>query len=78
MNRDRVAGNWKQFNGNVQEQWSRFRGDASGVDAARHAQLAGSIQVRHGMSNEESERQLRDFENRNRNWIPSRRWVQAH
>ena len=71
MNRDRVAGSWKQFNGNVQEQWSRLRGDASGIDAARHAQLAGSIQVRRGMSNEESERQLRDFQNRNRNWIPS-------
>jgi len=71
MNRDRVAGSWKQFGGNVQEQWSRLLGDESGVDAARHAQLAGSIQVRRGMSNEESERQLRDFHNRNRNWIPS-------
>ncbi len=71
MNRDRVAGSWKQFSGNVQEQWSRLIGDESGVDAAKYAQLAGSIQVRHGMSNEESERQLRDFQSRNRNWIPS-------
>lgn len=71
MNRDRVAGGWKQFSGNAQERWSRLRGDASGIDAARHTQLAGSIQVRRGMSNEETERQFRDFQSRNRNWIPS-------
>ncbi|MBE0620311.1 MAG: hypothetical protein IH605_06935 [Burkholderiales bacterium] len=68
MNWDRFAGSWKQFSGKVQEQWSRLRGDESGIDAARHAQLAGSIQLRHGMANEETERQLRDFLDRNRDW----------
>lgn len=68
MNRDRIAGSWKQFSGNVQEQWSRFFGDEAGVSAARHTRLAGSIQVRHGLSIEESERQLKDFLNRNRDW----------
>ena len=68
MNLDRIAGSWKQLSGKVQEQWSRLRGDESGAAAARHAQLAGDIQVRRGMSNEESERQLKDFLDRNRDW----------
>ena len=73
MNRDRVAGSWKQFSGNVQEQWNRFVGDEAGVSAAQHTRLAGSIQVRRGMSMEETERQFRDFLDRNRDWDLSRR-----
>ena len=73
MNRDRVAGSWKQFSGSVQEQWSRFVGDESGVSAAKHNQLAGRIQVRRGMSTEDTERQLKDFLDRNRDWDLSRR-----
>ena len=72
MNRDRVAGNWKQFSGNLRECWSRLLGDESGVEAGKRDQLAGSIQVRHGASKEEAERQLRDFLDRNRDWDLSR------
>lgn len=68
MNRDRVAGSWKQFSGSVQEQWSRFAGDESGVGAAQHTRLAGRIQARRGRSTEDAERQLKDFLNRNRDW----------
>jgi uncharacterized protein YjbJ (UPF0337 family) len=68
MNRDRVEGSWKQLSGKVGEQWSKLIGDEPGVNAARHTQLAGSIQVRHGMSKEETERQIRDFRYRNRDW----------
>jgi uncharacterized protein YjbJ (UPF0337 family) len=78
MNRDRVAGNWKQFSGQLQEQWSRLVGDEPGVSAAQYTRLAGTIQVRHGESNEEIERQLSDFLKRNRNWNPSKRWFQAY
>lgn len=73
MNRDRVAGSWKQLSGSVREQWSRLLGDESGVSAAQHTQLAGSIQVRRGMSTEDTERQLKDFLDRNRDWDLSRR-----
>jgi len=73
MNRDRVEGNWKQFSGKVREQWGRLTHDDSGVDAGRRDQLAGSIQARHGMSQEETERQVRDFLYRNRDWDLSMR-----
>jgi uncharacterized protein YjbJ (UPF0337 family) len=73
MNRDRVEGNLKQFSGKLKEQWGRLTHDESGVDAGRRDQLAGSVQVRHAMSKEETERQVRDFLYRNRDWDLSRR-----
>lgn len=74
MNRDRIEGNWKRWSGQAEEQWSRLIGDESGLNAARHRQLAGSIQVRRGNSKEEAERQIRGFLHRNRDWNLSRRW----
>ena len=77
MNRDRVEGNWKQLRGNLREQWGKLLGNASDVDAGRRDQLAGSIQVRQGMSKEEIERQLSDFLDRNRDWDLSKRWFRS-
>jgi uncharacterized protein YjbJ (UPF0337 family) len=73
MNRDRIEGSWKQFGGIAREQWGRLIHDQSGVDAGRRDQLAGSVQVRHGISQDESARQVRDFLYRNRNWDLSKR-----
>jgi uncharacterized protein YjbJ (UPF0337 family) len=77
MNRDRVEGSWRQFRGQLQEQWGRLTHNDSGVDSGRREQLAGSIQVRHGISKEEAERQIRDFLYRNRDWDISRRWFRV-
>jgi uncharacterized protein YjbJ (UPF0337 family) len=77
MNRDRVEGNLKQFSGKLKEQWGKLTRDQSGVDAGRRDQLAGSIQVRHANSKEETERQVRDFLDRNRDWNLSRRWFRT-
>ncbi len=68
MNRDRVEGSWKQFSGILREQWGNLRGDAAGAAAGRRDQLAGSMQVRHGVAQEDTARQLRDFLDRNRDW----------
>jgi uncharacterized protein YjbJ (UPF0337 family) len=75
MNWNRVEGSWKQLSGKADEMWCMLIGDEPGVDAARHTQLAGSIQVRRGMSEEEAERQIGDFAYRNRDWNLSRRRV---
>ena len=77
MNRDRVEGRLKQISGKLKEQWGKLTHDESGVDAGRRDQLAGSVQVRHAMSKEETERQVRDFLYRNRDWDLSRRWFQS-
>jgi uncharacterized protein YjbJ (UPF0337 family) len=73
MNRDRIEGNWKQFSGHVREHWGKLSGDEADMYAGKHDQLAGSVQERRGLAQEESERQLKDFLYRNRDWNPSRR-----
>ena len=75
MNRDRIEGLAKQLSGKALELWSRFRGDDAGVNAARRTQNAGRIQLRHGNSKAEIDRQLSDFRRRNRDWDISRRSI---
>ena len=73
MNRNRFKGRWKQFGGKVKEQWGRLTNDPQREFAGRRDQLAGRIQEQHGIAKEESERQLTDFLDRNRNWDLSNR-----
>ena len=68
MNRDRFEGAWKQFSGKVREEWCKLTDDVRGVVAARRDQRAGRMQERRGISKESVERQLREFQARNRNW----------
>lgn len=73
MNRDRLEGKWKQFSGTVREQWGRLTDDRLSVVAGKYDQAVGRIQERYGIYKEESERQLREFLNRNREWDSSSR-----
>lgn len=73
MNRDRIEGNWKQFSGKLRERWGRLTGDAADMFAGKRDQLAGSMQQRRGLAQEESERQFKDFLSRNRDWNSSKR-----
>jgi len=68
MNRDRFEGIWKQFSGNVKEMWCRLTGDMPGAVAARRDQRVGWIQEGRGISKETIERQLEEFQVRNRDW----------
>ena len=71
MNRNRIEGTWKQVSGKVRELWCALLGDAPGVRAARHMRLGGGIQARRGVSQDLSERQFREFLQRNHDWNPS-------
>ena len=77
MNRDQVEGSWRQFSGKLIEQWGKLTHDDLAVNAGKRDQLAGRIQLRHGILKEESERQLRDFLYRNRDWNLSRRSIRS-
>ena len=68
MNRDRLAGIWKQFSGKAKEQWGTLAGDPFAIDASVRDQLLGKIQEQRGAAKEEADRQLTDFIKRNRNW----------
>lgn len=44
MNWDIVEGNWKQFKGNVKQQWGKLTDDHLDVIAGKRVELAGKIQ----------------------------------
>ena len=49
MNWDRIEGNWKQFKGQVEQQWGNITDDDFDKAAGRRDQLAGRIQERYGL-----------------------------
>lgn len=64
MNNDILAGNWKQLKGNMLEQWGKLTDDDLDVAAGRREQLAGKIQERYGLTKDQVEAQIKEFEAR--------------
>jgi uncharacterized protein YjbJ (UPF0337 family) len=64
MNWDRIEGNWKQFKGNVRQQWGKLTDDELDVVAGRRNLLMGRIQELYGISKDDTEKQLADWEKR--------------
>jgi uncharacterized protein YjbJ (UPF0337 family) len=64
MNWDRIEGNWKQFKGNAMQQWGKLTDDQLDVIAGKRDVLLGRIQELYGISRDEGEKQLADWEKR--------------
>ena len=64
MNWDRIEGNWKQFKGNAKEQWGKLTDDQLEVIAGKRDSLVGKIQETYGISKDETEKQLADWQAR--------------
>ncbi|MEJ0084209.1 MAG: CsbD family protein [Pseudomonadota bacterium] len=62
MNWDRISGNWTQWKGRIQERWGKLTEDHLDVVAGRRDQLSGRIQEVYGLTKDETERQLRNWE----------------
>jgi uncharacterized protein YjbJ (UPF0337 family) len=62
MNWERISGSWNQVKGRVQERWGKLTSDQLDVIAGRRDQLSGRIQEVYGLTKEETERQLRNWE----------------
>jgi uncharacterized protein YjbJ (UPF0337 family) len=58
MNWDRVEGNWKQFKGNVQQQWGKLTNDDLDVIDGKRTELAGRLQQRYGYAKDQAEREI--------------------
>ena len=71
MNWDRIEGNWKQFKGQIKEQWGRFTDDELDVVAGKRDQFLGKLQDKYGITKDEAQRQLLEFE-RNCKDVPER------
>ena len=65
MNSDQIKGNWKQFVGRAKEKWGRLTNDDWTVVEGKRDQLVGKIQERYGITREEAQRQLDEFERTN-------------
>ncbi len=62
MNWDRIEGNWKQFKGQVRQQWGKLTDDDLDVIAGKRDELIGRIQEAYGMQRDEAERQVASWE----------------
>lgn len=62
MNSDQMKGNWKQFVGKAKEKWGRLTNDDWTVVEGKRDQLVGKIQERYGITRDEAQRQLDEFE----------------
>jgi uncharacterized protein YjbJ (UPF0337 family) len=64
MNWDRIEGNWRQFKGNAKQQWGRITDDQFEVIAGKRDSLVGRIQETYGITRDETERQLAEWQRR--------------
>jgi uncharacterized protein YjbJ (UPF0337 family) len=63
MNWDQIAGNWRQFKGNVKEKWGKLTDDDLTTIAGKREQLAGLLQQRYGYAKDQAEKELHEFSN---------------
>ncbi len=70
MNWDRIEGNWKQFKGNVKQQWGKLTDDQLDVILGKRDQLAGRIQESYGITKDEAEKQLAEWQDRQKEIYP--------
>lgn len=62
MNRDTIAGNWKQMRGKIRERWGKLTDDDLDTIAGKRDQLVGKIQERYGQAKDAVERELDAWE----------------
>ncbi len=62
MNWDIAKGQWKQFRGQVQEQWGKLTNDDLDKIEGKRDQLLGAVQKRYGIARDEAEKQISKFE----------------
>ncbi len=62
MNWDQAKGQWKQLKGKALEQWGKLTDDDLDVIDGKREQLAGRIQERYGVTREEAEKQVEQWQ----------------
>ena len=65
MNKEEAGGNWKQFKGNVKEQWGKLTDDDMTIIEGKRDQLVGKIQERYGYQKDQAEKEVVAWEPRN-------------
>ncbi|HSD73658.1 MAG TPA: CsbD family protein [Steroidobacteraceae bacterium] len=62
MNWDRIEGNWQQAKGRVKQRWGKLTDDQIAVINGQRDILAGKLQEAYGLSKDEVDRQIREWE----------------
>jgi uncharacterized protein YjbJ (UPF0337 family) len=62
MDWNRIASNWTHWKDRIRERWGRLTDEQLLGVGGRRDQLAGRIQEAYGLSRDEAERQLRNWE----------------
>jgi uncharacterized protein YjbJ (UPF0337 family) len=62
MNWERYKANWTQLRGRIRMQWGRLTDDQLEVIEGRRDLLLGKLQETYGVTEEEADRQVRDWE----------------
>lgn len=65
MNWDSVEGNWVKVKGRIQEQWAKLTDDHLEKVGGKRDQLVGSIQECYGVHQDDADRQVKEWEERN-------------
>ena len=61
MNRDILAGKWKEMKGSVKEQWGKLTDDELDQAAGHFEKMSGLLQQRYGYAKDRAERELDQF-----------------
>jgi len=64
MNWDQIEGDGKQFRGGAKQQWGKLSDDLLDMIAGKRDQLAGKIQETYGITKDQAENQLSDWQGR--------------
>lgn len=65
MNNEILAGNWKQFKGNILQKWIKLTEDDLDTADGGREELVMKLQERYGYVKDEAERQMQAFEDHN-------------
>jgi uncharacterized protein YjbJ (UPF0337 family) len=62
MHRNEISGQWTQFKGRLKEQWGELTDAELEAIAGNREQLIGKLQEKHGLTKDEAERQLEEWQ----------------
>jgi uncharacterized protein YjbJ (UPF0337 family) len=62
MNKDIIAGNWKQLKGKAQAKWGDLTDDVFDVAEGNSEYLAGKLQERYGWDRDRAEKEVSTFQ----------------
>jgi uncharacterized protein YjbJ (UPF0337 family) len=61
MNWDKIAGEWREFQGKVRSKWGKLTDDDLETISGKKDQLIGRLQQRYGYQKDHAEREVDDF-----------------